>query len=218
MRDKTVVIVEDHTLLSQAIEGLVNSFEGFRVLYLCKNGKRLLEKLKFLNNIPDFVLMDINMPILNGIETTKILTKEFPEIKVIALTVESNNKLIIEMLRSGAKSYLLKDAEKEVLEKALKHTESFGYYHTPKISNLLISSLSNQDKYKPIQLKDREIEFLKHACSELTYREIAEKMYLSPKTIDGYRDTLFQKFNVKNRIGLVLYAIKHKIFSIEEES
>lgn len=214
MKVKTVVIVEDHKLLSQAIEGLVNSFRGFKVLYLCSNGSKLLEKLKFQKNIPDFILMDINMPILNGIETTKILTKEFPEIKVIALTVESDDKLIFEMLKAGAKSYLLKDAEKEVLEKALNHTELYGYFHTPKISKLLIKSLHDHDKYKSPRLKEREIEFLRHACSELTYKEIANKMYLSPKTVDGYRDTLFQKLNVKNRIGLVLYAIKNKIFSI----
>jgi DNA-binding NarL/FixJ family response regulator len=216
MKTKNVVIVEDHLLLSQAIAELVNTFDGFSVMYLCNNGNELLKKIKFAKNVPDIVLMDINMPILNGIETTKILTRDYPNVKVIALTVESDSKLILEMLKAGAKSYLLKDAEKEILERALNHTILYGYYHTPKISNLLVDVLTGQDESQTPKLKEREIEFLKYACTELTYKEIAKKMFLSPKTVDGYRDVLFQKLNVKNRIGLVLYAIKHKIFNIAD--
>jgi DNA-binding NarL/FixJ family response regulator len=216
MKTKSVVIVEDHLLLSQAIAELVNTFEGFSVPYLCSNGKELLKKIKFAKNVPDVVLMDINMPILNGIETTKILSRDYPQVKVIALTVENDSKLILEMLKAGAKSYLLKDAEKEILENALNHTVNYGYYHTPKISNLLVDVLTGEDKSKFPKLKEREIEFLQYACSELTYKEIAKKMFLSPKTVDGYRDVLFQKLNVKNRIGLVLYAIKNKIFNVAD--
>jgi DNA-binding NarL/FixJ family response regulator len=117
------------------------------------------------------------------------------------------------MLKAGAKGYLLKDVDKNILEKALKEVVKNGYYHTKDVSTLLINSL-NEDKSSKIQLKEREIEFIEHVCSELTYKEIAEKMFLSPKTIDGYRDSLFQKLNLRNRIGLVLYAIKEKIIKI----
>ena len=205
-----VVIVEDHILLSQAIAGLVNAFNKFEVPYQCNNGQELLDKLKTPGNIPDVVLMDVNMPILNGIETTEILKKEFPQIKVIALSVEGAEETIIKMLKAGAKGYLLKDVEKEVLETALKEVISTGYYHTKEVSNILVNSL-NEDESSVVKLKDRELEFIKLVCSELTYKEIADKMFLSPKTIDGYRDSLFQKLHVKNKIGLVLYAIKNKI-------
>ncbi|GAB1855925.1 response regulator transcription factor [Flavobacteriaceae bacterium MHTCC 0001] len=208
-----IAVVEDHLLLSQAIASLVNSFKAFKVLYTCKNGKELLTKLKTPTNIPDIILMDVNMPILNGIETTEIVKKEYPNIKVLALSVEENDDTIIKMLKAGAKGYLLKDVEKDILEIALLETIEKGYYHTKDVSDVLVKSLTEDDSSK-IQLKSREIEFITHVCSELTYKEIAEKMFLSPKTIDGYRDNLFQKLNVKNRIGLVLYAIKNGIYKI----
>ncbi|SFD58949.1 DNA-binding response regulator, NarL/FixJ family, contains REC and HTH domains [Algibacter lectus] len=210
MNPYKVVIVEDHILLSQAIAGLVNAFSKFEVPYQCNNGQELLDKLKLPSNIPDVVLMDVNMPILNGIETTGILKKEYPQIKVIALSVEGAEGTIIKMLKAGAKGYLLKDVEKEILETALKEVISTGYYHTKEVSSILVNSL-NDEHSAVYQLKERELEFIKLVCSELTYKEIAEKMFLSPKTIDGYRDALFQKLHVKNKIGLVLYAIKNKI-------
>lgn len=212
MSKHSVVIVEDHILLSQAIASLINSFDEFEVLYFCKNGKELLTKLKSPNNIPEIVLMDINMPILNGIETTEQLKTLHPEIKVVALSVDENEATIIKMLKAGAKGYLLKDVEKEVLHKALLEVVKHGYFHTKRVSNLLVNLLNDNQK-NAANLKSREIEFIKHVCSELTYKEIAEKMFLSPRTIDGYRDALFEKLQLKNRIGLVIYAIKNGIFT-----
>ncbi len=205
-----VVIVDDHVLLSQAISELVNGFKDFKTIYTCKNGKELLTRLKDPKQIPKIVLMDINMPILNGIETIKVLNKDYPNIKVVALSVEEDEETVLNMLRFGAKGYLMKDTKKEVLEEALINVLEKGYYHTNTISQLLIGSL-NKEKEKTI-LKEREVEFIKHACSEKTYKEIAELMFLSPKTIEGYRDSLYEKLNIKNRIGLVLYAIRNNLF------
>ncbi|MFV0565039.1 MAG: response regulator [Flavobacteriaceae bacterium] len=213
MKPYSVVIVEDYILLSQAISELVNAFENFGVAYTCKNGKELITKLKATETKPDIVLMDVNMPIMNGIEATQYLTEHYPSIHVIALSVVEEDQTIIKMLKAGAKGYLLKDVEKKTLEFALNEVIANGYYHTKNVSDILINSL-NQDASKDIELKDREIEFIKLVCTELTYKEIADKMFLSPKTIDGYRDTLFEKLQVKNRIGLVVYAIKHKIFKL----
>ena len=207
----SVVVVDDHTLLSQAIGGLVEGFERFEVLYLCKNGQELLTKFKNPKNIPDIVLMDVNMPILNGIETTAILTKEYPQVKVLALSVEEDEDTILKMLRSGAKGYLMKDVRKSELNNALLELMKSGYYHTNTIAKILIDSLREKDE-RDIELKEREIEFIQHACTEKTYKEIADDMCLSPKTIEGYRDTVYEKLNLKNRTGLVIYAIKHKIF------
>ncbi len=212
MKNISVVVVDDHILLAQAISSLVNSFDLFFTKYLCCNGQELLDRIALEKILPDIVLMDVNMPILNGIETTKQLTKLYPSIKVLALSVEDEDETIIKMLKAGAIGYLLKDVQKTILEKGLLELVNSGFYYTKDVSNLLMNSLSGNSN--TIQLKDREIEFLKLVCSEMTYKQIAEKMFLSPKTIDGYRDVLFEKLHIKNRIGLVLYAIKHKIVNI----
>lgn len=205
----TVVIVDDHLLLSQAISGLVDSFPQFRSLYVCKNGKELLKKLQDPENIPDLVLMDINMPILNGIETTERLKAKYPQIKVLALSIEEDENTILKMLRAGARGYLMKDTKRETLEEALLQIAEKGYYHTNTITQILVGI--HEKKENEFQLKEREIEFLRLVCTEMTYKEIADAMFLSHKTIDGYRDALHEKLRVKNRIGLVLYAIRHKI-------
>ncbi|WP_218597696.1 response regulator transcription factor [Polaribacter sp. NJDZ03] len=213
MMKYSVVIVDDHTLLSQAIAAMVNTFSKFKVLYTCKNGQELIDKFSTSPEfIPDVVLMDINMPIMNGIETTEWISKNHQDVHVMALSVEDEDATILKMLKVGAISYLLKDTEKVVLEKALVEIAENGFYHTKNVTNLLMKSLSGGGKAE-IQLKEREITFMKHACSELTYKEIAEIMCLSPKTIDGYRDVLFTKLQVKNRVGLVMYAIKNKIYT-----
>lgn len=204
-----VVIVDDHTLLSQAISGLVDSFENFNVLYTCKNGQELIDQLVFKNKPPDIVMMDVNMPIMDGIEATAYLTTHFPSIKVLALSVEEDEHTILKMLRAGAKGYLLKDTEKSALLHALEELISQGFHHTNTVSKILIKSL---DEDSALALKEREIEFIKHACTEMTYNEIAEKMFLSPKTVQGYRDSVFSKLNLKNRTGLVIYAIKNGYF------
>jgi len=206
---KNIVVVDDHTLLSQAISGLVNSFEDFNVLYTCKNGQDFIDQLVFENKRPDIVLMDVNMPIMDGIETTAYLREHFPDIKVLALSVEEEEHTILKMLRAGAKGYLLKDTEKTILHNALKELVNQGFYHTNTVSKLLVKSL---DEDSTLALKEREIEFIKHACTEMTYNEIADKMFLSPKTVQGYRDSVFSKLNLKNRTGLVIYAIKNGHF------
>jgi len=188
----SVVIVEDHILLSQALAGLVEGFSKFKILYLCKNGKELLTRFKDPKNIPDIVLMDINMPIMNGIETTKALKEEYPQVNVLALSVEEDETTILKMLRAGAKGYLLKDTEKSILENALIEVQETGFYHTKDVTNLLLGSLQPKKENKAL-LKEREMEFIKHACTEKTYKEIAGDMFLSPKTIEGYRDAVFEK-------------------------
>ena len=211
MKKHSVAIIEDHTLLSEAIAGVVETFEQFEVAFLCKNGAGLIEKLKS-NALPEIILMDVNMPIMNGIETTKWLSENHPDIYVLALTVEEDESTILKMIRAGAKGYLLKDVDKKTLEFALLKTIETGFYHSNIVVDVLVNSVTGKNSNTEV-LKDTEIEFLKLLCTEMTYKEIANKMNLSPKTIDGYRDNLFVKLNVKNRIGLVIYAIKNKIFT-----
>ncbi len=210
---KTVCIVDDHILLSQAIAELINTFDDYKVIGTYNNGSAYIKELEKLDFVPDITLMDINMPILNGIETTHFLTKKYPEIKVIALSVEADETSILKMLRAGSKGYLLKDIAKEELLHALDEISLNGFYHDRNVSDILVNSLNKSPS--KIAIKEKELDFLKLACSEMTYKEIADKMKLSPKTIDGYRNSLFEKLEVKNRVGLVLYAIKHDIYTVE---
>ena len=206
----SVVVVDDHFLLSQAIGGLVQGFRRFKVLYLCKNGSELLDKFDNKKNIPDLVLMDIKMPILNGIETTEILKKKFPSVKVLALSIEEDEYTILKMLRAGACGYLLKDTKKDILEEALIQVMKKGHYYTNTVSQILVDSLENEID---TDLKEKEIEFIKLACTDLSYREISETMCCSYKTVEGYRDSVHKKLKVKNRIGLVLFAIHNNLFT-----
>lgn len=213
MSKHNVVIVDDHQLFAGSLEGLVNSYPNYEVAYHTLNGKELIDKLEATNRNPDLILLDINMPIMNGIETMEWLKQNRPDIKVLALSMEDDEDTIIKMLRHGAKGYLLKDIEPLVFKQALDDVMDKGFYYSDKVSNTLLGSLDggNSDRVK---LKEREIEFLKLACTEKTYKEIAGEMFLSPKTIDGYREALFEKLEVRSRIGLVLYCIKNKIYRV----
>ena len=211
MKKYTVVVVDDHTLLSQAIAGVVENFEQFSVLYTCKNGAEVISKFINIENIPNLVLMDVNMPIMNGIEATKWISENHPEVHVMALSVEEDETTILKMIRAGAKGYLLKDVDKKTLEIALNKIMETGFYHSNTVSEILMNSLTGKSTSE-LFLKEVEIKLLKLICTEMTYKEIADVMNTSPKSVDGYRDNLFVKLNVKNRIGLVLYAIKNKYY------
>jgi DNA-binding NarL/FixJ family response regulator len=209
MKKIDIIIVDDHLLFSQALNGLISNFEEFNVLAVLANGKELITYISSENKYPDIVLMDVKMPVMNGLEATKWLKTNQPQIKVLALSMECEEDTILKMLRAGAKGYLLKDIHPSVLKHALNELHTTGYYYTENVANTLIN-LTNQNKNKII-FKEKELEFLKLACTEMTYKQIAEVMFLSPKTIENYREALFDKLNVKTRIGLVLFAIKEKI-------
>ncbi|PVW14763.1 response regulator [Marixanthomonas spongiae] len=208
-----IVIVDDHALFASSLEKLVNSFNGFNVLYHARNGKDLQLKLKQIPDKPELILLDLNMPVMDGFETMEWLRENQEEIKVLALTMEDDEEKIIKMLSSGAKGYLLKDIHPEKLNEALVQTLEKGFYHSEKVAESLLHSLNSNPSEKP-EFKEREIDFMKLACTEMTYKEIADKMNLSPKTIDGYRQELFNKLDVKNRVGLVIYALKNDITKI----
>ncbi len=211
MKKIDIIIVDDHLLFSQALNGLISGFEAFNVLAVLANGNELVTYFSNENKQPDIVLMDIQMPIMNGVEATKWLKENRPEIKVLALSMECEEETILKMLRAGARGYLLKDIHPSVLEHALNEVHKSGFFYTENVANTLLNSVNQKEKFKEISLKSRELEFLKLACSEMTYKQISEIMFLSPKTVENYREALFEKLEVKSRIGLVLYAIKEKI-------
>jgi two-component system invasion response regulator UvrY len=205
-----VALVDDHILLRTGLSGLIESFSNCSVLFEANNGKDFIAKLKE-GNLPDIVLMDINMPEMDGYETTLWITENHPAVKVLALSMSDNENAIIRMLRAGVKGYVLKDCEPSELRSAIHAVSTAGFYYTEEVTGKLVSLVSKRDLTD--ELTEREITFLKLVCSELTYKEIAEKMHKGVRTIDGYRDNLFLKLNVRTRVGLVLYAIRNGIIN-----
>lgn len=217
----TLAIVDDHKLFRDGLAELINGFSEYTVIIEADNGVDFIEQLG-TKAVPDIVLLDINMKEMDGFETAEWLKAHHPEMKILVLSMYENENAIIRMLKSGARGYLLKDIRKKELEQALSSLVSKGYFYTEMVTGKLIHVINTLDEVRPgqsikdlVSMNQREIEFLKLACTELTYKDIAEKMNLSVHTIDGYRDALFEKLNAKSRIGLVLYAIRNKIFLVE---
>jgi DNA-binding NarL/FixJ family response regulator len=212
--DYNIVIVDDHLLVADSLKMLIETFSGYRVLYHAKNGMDLQQKIIAKKSIPDVILLDVNMPLMNGYETMEWLSKEHPDVKVLALSMGDDEQMVLGMLSRGANGYLLKDIHPDALKIALNEVIKKGYYHSENVVNTLLKSLKPKKEIPTIRLAERDLKFLQLSCSELTYTEIAAQMFLSPKTIDNYRSKLFKQFQVKNRVGLVIFALKNKLISI----
>ncbi len=212
-----ITLIDDHGLIRQGLASLINSYSNFRVLFEASNGRDFIEKLK-PSALPDLVLMDVTMPVMNGYETCNWLRVNYPGIKVIALSVMDDESAIIKMLKSGAKGYLLKNTRPEELQIAMESVIERGYHFNDLISNKMINSINNSGNIdkdtQEIRLTEREITFLRLACSETSYKEIGLEMNVSSRTVESYRDNLFEKLGLKSRVGLVLYAIKNKVFEL----
>lgn len=207
-----VAIADDHGLMRNALAKLINTFEGYNIIMEADNGKELRARI-MQHIIPDIVLLDVNMPEMDGFETTQWLHKHYPQIKVLALSMLSDEKTIIKMFRLGAKGYLLKNTDPEELKQALDSIMNKDVYLSEYVSGKLVSGL-HQDmgqESKEVVLNEKEREFLRWTCTELPYKDIAEKMFISPRTADDYRQSLFNKLKVHSRVGLVMYAIRNGI-------
>lgn len=217
MANPTIALVDDHVLLRSSLATLINSI-GYEVVLECDDGKQLTTLVN-KETVPDLVLMDINMPEMDGYESTLWLKKHYPLVKVIALSMYDDENAIIRMIKNGAKGYILKDVHTKELKLALDSVYTKGFHYSDLITGRLIHSINQMDEEdnctkKVLNLSEKEIEFLKYAGTEMTYKEIAQQMHLSPRTIDGYRDQLFEKLNVRSRVGLVMFAIKKGIIQI----
>lgn len=220
MKAFNVVLVEDHTLLRKGLASTVTGFDSYEVMFEASNGKELMETLD-PGRLPDLVLMDINMPEMDGYSTTSWLKRTYPDVKTLALSMYDTENAIVRMFKAGARGYIVKYCDPADLKVAMDALMQKGYYYSEMVTGRLIHNINQYENPEtsgfgnPLSiLNDREIEFLRFACTEMTYKEIASHMYLSPRTIDGYRDSLFDKLQLKTRVGLVTFAIRNGIFSV----
>ena len=203
----TVALVDDHKIFSDSLAGLINDFEGFTICWTAQDGVHAIERMKETGPLPDILLLDIVMPGISGTEVAKWIFENEKSIKVLALTMEEDDNYVMKMIQYGIKGYLLKTIGAEELQTALEQVVKFGYYYTPIITGNIHKHISKKVAINNApELTDRENELLQYVCSEMGYSAIAKKMFLSESTVDTYRSRLFEKFAVKNRIGLMLKA------------
>jgi DNA-binding NarL/FixJ family response regulator len=211
----TIVIVDDHILIAKALSSIISSFEDFEVLYECENGKELQDKLADKNNIPNIVLLDVSMPIMNGFETAKWLSTHHPDVFIMALSMQNEDHSVIAMLKNGAKGYLLKNTYPADLENALLTLLKKGFFYPDWAAKSIFNNIESKEKSKETiraQFTKRELEFLRHATTDLNYKEIATEMGCSLRTVENCKESISQKLNIKTRVGLAVFAIKNELF------
>ena len=212
---KYIAVVDDHAMFRKGICSLINLFPGYQVLFDAENGADFIKRVSQAS-IPEIVLLDIAMPDMDGYATALWIKNNHPSIRVLALSTMDAETAIIKMIQNGAKGYVLKDAEPSELKRAFDEVLSLGYYYNDLVSRKILNSINQLTESQNginsfYKISDRELQFLKLACTEQTYVEIAKQMFVSERTIDGYRDALFKKLNVSSRVGLAMYAVRNGI-------
>jgi len=211
MKTIQIALVDDHRLFRSGIASLINNFVGYATIFEAANGDEMISKIK-AGLKPDIILLDINMPGMDGIHTADWLRNNYREIQIIVLSMFDDAEKVLAMLKLGVRGYLLKDSEPIEFEQALLKVSQGEVYYPEFVTKLLVDSINNPIDFDKLNV--REIEFLKYVATELTYKEIADQMRISVRTVDGYRDQLFEKLHVRSRVGLVLYAIKNKLIDL----
>lgn len=209
-----IALVDDHPLLRDGLASLLKNL-NHNVVLETGNGKEFIEALPLCTQ-PELVLMDVQMPEMDGYQTTLWLKKNHPGIKVMALSMNNNETSIIRMIKCGARGYLLKDSHPSEIKLAIDSIFSNGYYYSEHIHSKMVDAISSAGSSESgislvVQMNAKELEFLKLICTELNYKEIAEQMKVSHRTLENYRDSLFEKTNVKTRIGLAMFSVKNGV-------
>lgn len=215
---KKIAIVDDQVMIRKALSVLINMFPGYEVQLDAADGKDLQQQLQ-ADHLPDIVLLDIVMPNMDGYETAGWLRDNYPDIKVLALSTMDADTAIIKMIKQGAKGYVLKDADPAELKLAFDEVLRQGYFYNELITRKVMSSIhaladEKSDLKSFAKLTDRELQFLRLACSEKTYQQIAAEMFVSERTVDGYREALCKKLNLNTRVGLVMFAIRNNLVQL----
>jgi DNA-binding NarL/FixJ family response regulator len=217
MKPINLAIADDHKIFRNGLKATLEDYPDFNLMIEASNGKELIGLLA--THTPDVILMDIKMPEMDGMQTTAFVSQNFKQVKVLALSMHNEDKYIVDMMRAGASGYLLKNAEPEEIIEAIMTVHNKGFYFNEHLSVTLIKQLvgpghADSISQQNVELNDREIEVLKLVCQECSNQEIADKIFLSVRTVEGYRARLFEKTGSKNLVGLVIFAIKRGIISV----
>ncbi len=208
-----IAMVDDHVLLRNALGTLINSFDDCKVISQCSNGLEFVQSLHD-DWLPDVVLLDLSMPVMDGYETAVWLRDHHPSIHVLMLTMYDSELTLIRLLKAGVKGFIKKDAEPAELKLAIHSVVQSGYYYSTRTAGQLANLFRNNKGHASLQnsqLSDEEIAFLKLACTDMTYKEVAHHLHLTPRTIEALREQLFLKLDVKSRVGLAMVAIKNGV-------
>lgn len=208
----TIAIADDYKIFREGLKLCFNTDANLKVLFEADNGEALLESLK--TEKPDIIIMDLNMPLLDGMEATKQIRKKYEDIKILVVTMYDNDKFIIHLMENGAHGYLLKNAEPKEIIKAVYAVCENGYYFNDLVNKALLKKLVMKNNLKPsfnhnVELTEREQEVLKMICEEKTAVEIGKEIFLSPRSVEGIRTRLIEKVGVRNTAGLVMFAVKN---------
>jgi two-component system invasion response regulator UvrY len=209
----TIAFADDHAMLRKGLLKVLTIIGNYESLFDVDNGIEVIEKLKN-HIIPDVLILDVNMTGKDGYETAAWVTKNFPQVRILALSMYNDENTILKMIQAGAKGYITKNHDPEKLKEAIDNIYEKGVYLPESLSLKLFSGIknnanSNDDRFAILNEKERN--FLSLLCQELSYQEIAEKMFLSPRTIDDYRKKLTKKLNVRGKSGLIVYAVNNGI-------
>ena len=217
-----IAITDDQVLFLRGLKFIIQSFDDVELVIEANDGQDLLNQLEKIQ--ADVILCDVKMPNLDGIETTKIIKKRYPDIKVILLTMYNDDRLISHAMEIGAHGYLIKEEEAEEVHRAIKEVYEKGHYFNDYVSQALLKQVKTKTKTKtlpteilgnpPVKLTRREMEVLELICKEFSTIEIANRLFLSARTVEGHRKNLLEKTGVKNTAGLVVFAIKNELVSI----
>lgn len=212
-----IALVDDHNLFRKGLIKLINlgdTQHKYNILFEADNGIELKNKMT-QGPFPDIILMDIDMPDMDGFEAVEWLQRFHPSIKILVVSMVEKEEQILRMIRLGVKGYLNKDIEVEDMHQALEAIAIDGYYYSDTAKEVIQNFNTNEKQSTTtVYFTEKEREFMKLATTEMTYKAIADRMHLSPKTIDGYREALFARLNVRTRVTLALYAVKHGIVQL----
>jgi len=211
----SIGLADDQLLFLRSLGTLINTLAAFEVTVEALNGEDLMRRLSQQKTAPEILLVDVDMPVMNGIETVRQVSQHYPTIKIVALTMKDDDASIIQMIRAGCCAYLLKDIHPDELERALREIQLKGYYNADAYNINSRRLATFEIKQAALRLSEKERAFLQLACSDLTYKQIASRMNLSQRTIDGYRESLFEKLDVQSRVGMVLEGLRLKVIRME---
>ncbi|HYJ62563.1 MAG TPA: response regulator transcription factor [Parafilimonas sp.] len=212
MKPITIVIADDYKIYRDGLKLCLSADNNLQILFEADNGEELMEALK--TQQPEIIIMDLNMPLMDGMEATKQIRKKYEQIKILVITMYDNDKFIINLMENGAHGYLLKNAEPKEIIKAIYALHENGYYFNDLVNKALLKKLVMKNNLKPsfnhnIELTEREQEVLKMICEEKTAVEIGKEIFLSPRSVEGIRTRLIEKVGVRNTAGLVMFAVKN---------